>query len=187
MAKGKNKKEEVKASTAGSGQLYTLQDTQQCILEMCFTTPDAMERLIAPFSNSYEGTTSSRRMGHNFPIESATKAQVNSQELTPIRTLFQQSAKRGIRYIIAYLQGDHNTRRHELRHALFFVDNAYKATVEKLWDELSDKDKERVTSLLTTMGYDKHVHIDEFQAYCFTEQKNLFGLREMPRDPMPSM
>jgi hypothetical protein len=41
-------------------------------------------------------------------------------------------------------------------------------------------DQVRVTRLLASIGYEPKVHVDEFQAYQFTEKKNMFGLRHPP-------
>ena len=144
------------------------------LCELIFSNLDDMDRILAPISDAIEGTVN-RRTGHNFSFESYLAV------APPSFAQFTRQLKAvGTRYIMAHLEGDLLTKRHELRHAMFYLDDDYKHATTEAWEDLTKDDQARVTRLLTSIGYDEKVHIDEFQAYQFTEKKSLFGLRDPP-------
>jgi hypothetical protein len=145
------------------------------LAELIFTNQDEMDRILHPISDAIEGTVVKRK-GHNFSYESYLRAHPPPS----FAQLTKQLQGVGARYIIAHLEGDLNTKRHELRHAMFFIDEEYRKSTTHAWESLSAEDQIRVTRLLTSIGYNPKVHIDEFQAYQFTERKNMFGLRDPP-------
>jgi hypothetical protein len=67
------------------------------------------------------------------------------------------------------------TKKHELQHAKYYIDNEFRESVKKLWDSFDSKYKTKVISMLQKMGYPEHVMLDEFQAYYFTEKPNFFN------------
>ena len=69
-------------------------------------------------------------------------------------------------YIIIYPDWDRNqTRNHELRHALYFIDKEYRKKVTKAWDRLDPIEKEKICKKLQILGYSPEVYCDEWQAY----------------------
>jgi hypothetical protein len=89
----------------------------------------------------------------------------------PKHSLVKYNAK----YIIIYKKGDVKTKKHELQHAKYYIDDEYKKYVEKLFHNFSEKYKNNALKMLKKMNYPDHVLLDEFQAYYFTEKENFFG------------
>ncbi len=114
-------------------------------------------------ANTHEGYIHMRQ-GFNFPSQLVKR---------PL-----QAAKlfKDCTYVIIYPSNDVTTKLHELRHARFYLDPTYRTEVQKLWDSLSHKKQRWITTMLTKMGYDAKFHLDEFQAYFFTEKRNFFSL-----------
>lgn len=120
---------------------------------------------IENISNNYEGVIKSR-IGFNFPIEFVKKFDKHNE-------LLKYSAK----YVIVYKKGDISTKKHELQHAKFYIDNDYRKNIENLWNSFNIKTKNHIEKMLEKMGYDRKVFLDEFQAYYFTEKSNFFGIK----------
>ncbi len=131
----------------------------------------------------YEGATSTTRQGINFPREIWEKwyKAVPAKERTAVHKQLDQALKGdpGIRYIIAYRQGDVQTRKHELQHAKYSLDTEYKARADALWAKLTEDQRKVISAFLNRLGYPPHVHLDEFQAYYSTEAKpeTFFGVK----------
>jgi hypothetical protein len=49
--------------------------------------------------------------------------------------------------------------------------------VEAAWRAMPDKQRVYITGFLTRLGYHPDVHVDEFQAYHFTERSNFWGIK----------
>ncbi len=113
----------------------------------------------------YEGKISSR-IGFNFPMNVIEKS--NSLR------------KYDADYIIVYKKGDVLTKKHELRHAMYFLDKQYRSSVQTLWDSLSSSSQSSILAMLLKMKYPNNITIllDEFQAYYYTEKKGFFGKLE---------
>ena len=85
-------------------------------------------------------------------------------------------------FVIAYMKGDKATRKHELMHALYYNNPAYKYHVDKILDKVSTK---KAGKYLRKLGYrfsGKHgdyIFNDEIQAYVLSDTKKTikqFGL-----------
>lgn len=121
-----------------------------------------MNEVLDPISNNYEGVIVNRE-GHNFP----------SYYIPKNHTLSQYKDK--CKYVIGVYH--HNSLAHELLHAKFYVDEAYKCRIIQEWDTLEPPTREHIYRFLKSMGYDDKVIIDEYQAYRYTEKPNFFGIR----------
>jgi hypothetical protein len=76
-------------------------------------------------------------------------------------------------YLIGSGSNDKPTIRHEICHALFFLDKNYKQSTTEIVKLLLPSLYKKITKLLTTLGYTKQVFVDELQAYLSTDC-NLF-------------
>jgi hypothetical protein len=78
------------------------------------------------------------------------------------------SINKGIRYLIAYMDGDTESKEHELRHAKYFLDKDYKSRVRASYKNLRSTKPSvfnRITKKLKEQGYKPEVFEDEFGAY----------------------
>jgi hypothetical protein len=138
-----------------------------------------MTEMFEPVSMFMEGKTSTPRIGHNFSM--STLIEYSKLGLTTKRELVscvsKNSRVKDVKYIIAYLDGDVITKRHELQHARFYIDHCFKKKVEDAWFKMDARKRQHIEGFLSRLGYPEHVWIDEFQAYFFTEKPNFFGTR----------
>lgn len=81
---------------------------------------------------------------------------------------------KNIRYLVSHVKGDNKTFKHELLHALFFLNPEYKKLATDIFNSLGSKLKKGVISILD-IHYDRSVHIDEFQAYLVTDDEIFRG------------
>ncbi|GFR45926.1 hypothetical protein Agub_g7386, partial [Astrephomene gubernaculifera] len=87
------------------------------------------------------------------------------------------SLPKQIKYVIATLEGDAHSIRHEMCHARYYLDPPYRDTVMKVWtDALTPSQRASVTAFLTRLKYAPCAHLDEWQAYLVTEKPNFFGM-----------
>lgn len=117
-------------------------------------------------ASEYEGNMKGR-IGFNFPLTPNMK----------LPKWLQPHMNKDIKYLIAYKDGDVATLKHELQHAKYYLDTAFRAKVKEIWESLSESAQSAVSDMLTKMGYSSQVMMDEFQAYLFTEKPNFFGKR----------
>lgn len=145
-----------------------LYQTLRRVLHIVYTDKDKtstdFQNLINT-ANRYEGNISSR-IGFNFPMNIVEKS----------NSLRKYEAD----YIIVYKKGDVLTKKHELRHAMYFLDKEYRLSVQTLWDSLSSSSQSSILAMLLKMKYpnDMTILLDEFQAYYYTEKKGFFGKLE---------
>lgn len=118
-------------------------------------------RWVIEMADQYEGPVANR-MGANFPLSTKNIPHI------PIEM-------KKIQYVIMYRRGDAQTKKHELCHARYFLDPAYRQQAQQLWNSLEKKSRQKVETMLQKMRYPSHVFVDEFQAYYFTEKENFFG------------
>ena len=84
-------------------------------------------------------------------------------------------------YVIGYVDvdGEESTRHHELAHALYYLNPAYKNevndVVDKFWKNISDESTNKVQKFLTKLGYDKSIWSDEMNAYLIADKKYLIS------------
>lgn len=135
--------------------------------------------MFEPVSMFVEGKTSTPRIGHNFSMsllkEYSKLRSKTEREL--VSFMAKNSMMKDVKYIIAYLDGDVITKRHELQHARFYIDHCFKKKVEDAWFKMDARKRLHIEGFLTRLGYPDHVWIDEFQAYYLTEKPNFFGIR----------
>ena len=75
-------------------------------------------------------------------------------------------------YLIAILDNDKLTLKHEYAHALWLIDPLYQNTAKVLMSGIPVKHHRKMTKILLKMGYDKSVVDDEINAYLSTSSKN---------------
>ena len=123
---------------------------------------EKMNRILDPISDEYEGPVKHRE-GHNFPSLHIP----NEHILTKYKPLCD------------YVIGCYNSRSiaHELLHAKFYMDAAYREMILLEWQDLEEKHRNTITVFLKKLGYSEKVFIDEYQAYRYTEAHNFFGIR----------
>lgn len=85
-------------------------------------------------------------------------------------------------YLIASDGGDKVTLKHEICHALYYLNKDYKKITNKLIsDNLNSKIKDKLEASLKLLGYSSKVYNDEIQAYLSTGYECLldnFSMRE---------
>lgn len=109
-------------------------------------------------SARYEGPN--QFVGFNVPITSITP------EDTVLWQICQQYPT--LQYMVAYIEGDTSTIAHELRHARFYIDTAYRARVEVAWKRIQLERKNKYKTIIKRLedaNYQPRVFMDEFQAY----------------------
>lgn len=76
-------------------------------------------------------------------------------------------------YLIGTVNGAHpGYLKHELAHAAFYLDPAYRKTMTDLVKRIPARDRARMGKSLTDEGYSVSVHVDELQAYLATDTKS---------------
>jgi len=79
-----------------------------------------------------------------------------------------ESKGNAIHYVIAYMDGDTESKEHELRHARYFLDKDYKSRVHDSWTTLKVNNSslyKKIKEKLKDQGYKPDVFEDEFGAY----------------------
>lgn len=135
------------------------------ILHIIYDRKEQLPASILEICDQYEGKIP-ERIGTNFPMEFVKK-------MFPSHPLLKYKAK----YVIAYQKGDIITKKHEMCHATFYLDPAYRQKIENMWTSFSETYQKKVHHMLQKMKYpnDPQLLLDEFQAYYFTEKPNFFG------------
>ena len=93
-------------------------------------------------------------------------------------------------FIIAYMKGDKVTKKHELLHALYYLNAEYREKVNAVLDKVSTK---RAKIYLQTMDYTfggKHgdwILYDEIQAYVLSDDPEVFRLPEKTLDKLKKL
>lgn len=135
------------------------------ILHIIYNKKENISKEIIEIANAYEGEMK-QRIGFNFPILFIKKH-------FPKSTLLSYKAD----YIIVYQKKDIQTKKHELQHALYALNESFRSHVLSLWNSFPESYKQQIISLLLKMNYpnNNEILLDEFQAYYFTEKPNFFG------------
>jgi hypothetical protein len=118
--------------------------------ELCKDVLDASAR--------YEGKN--QFVGFNFPVTSVTKKEYHLYELVQ---LYPETL-----YVIAYLEKDTESMKHEERHARFYMDTNYRRKVERAWEKIQlthPEEYKQIVKQLEKSEYQQKVFVDEFQAY----------------------
>lgn len=156
------------AGPIGSGGGYTLEIREGCVALMRFRTRDGMNTLLDPISNAVEGTIANR-LGHNFVLSDTDRLHHGLRKACGL--------PKQVRYVIATLEGDAHSIRHEMCHARYYLEPPYKDLVQRVWEGgLTAPQRHAITAFLSRLKYDEVSHVDEFQAYLVTEKHNFFGM-----------
>jgi hypothetical protein len=117
-----------------------------------FPNLHTMREALESKATNYEGSVKDR-VGYNFPLDG--------------------------KYIVAWVKGDILTKKHEMLHFKYHTSEKYRQEVSKLWLGFSQAEQTKIIEVLSRLGYSKEVHLDEFQAYWFSERKpeRFFGLK----------
>ena len=131
-----------------------------------FMSKERMNEMLDPISNMYEGALKQNREGHNFPTFYVPREHAFYKHI--------ESAANCV-----YVIGVSNPLaiHHELLHARFYADAAYKDHISKEWNALDEDVRDEITKFLKRLGYRDSVIVDEYQAYRYTEKSNFFGLQ----------
>lgn len=124
------------------------------LVHLVFDTQDGMNGKLEKISHKREALKKLTYRGHNFPGEFLD---------------FDIGIPKNECYIIGYIENDYETLDHELCHAKFHFDKKYRNEIQELWDSLSNKEQMDITYQLFNMGYKQEFHLDEFQAYLYSE------------------
>jgi len=114
--------------------------------------------------------------GFNLPLKTAVDCQKKSVVETPYDLIMNEILrkissinKKEIGYIIGIRSLNSVTFRHELCHAFYYSDEAYKNQMDDITNTISKKDFNKMKKCLTDLGYNPKVIKDEIQAYMATE------------------
>ncbi|GLC45345.1 hypothetical protein PLESTB_000312600 [Pleodorina starrii] len=152
----------------GGAGSYTLEIREGCVALMRFRSRDAMNALLDPISNAMEGVIANR-LGHNFALSDSARDHVAFRKTCGL--------PKQVKYVIATLDGDAHSIRHEMCHARYYLDPSYRDTVMQVWGgSLAAGQRDAITAFLNRLKYDAVAHVDEFQAYLVTEKSNFFGM-----------
>lgn len=121
-----------------------------------------MNEILDPISNVYEGTIINRE-GHNFPSSLIPKTHI----------LFKYRSQ--CKYVVGIFH--HNSLQHELLHAKYYIEEAYRKKIIDEWSNLRPDIRKHIYKFLKSMGYSDEVIIDEYQAYRYSEKDNFFGIK----------
>ena len=148
---------------------------QDNVLHIEYSLLKDIPEYVFQIADEYEGKIKNR-LGFNFPMSFALKyTKEKNKKAFEILSGFYKNDKAN--YVIVYKKGDIQTKKHELCHAKFALDQTYKESVLKLFYSFSDTYRATIKKLLKEMKYpdDESILIDEFQAYYYTERKGFFG------------
>lgn len=153
------------------------------ILHGTYHHPSEIPPLLHQMATDYEGPIP-HRTGFNLPLSSTAK---RSLQDTLKGAVSSAATWDTLQYLVVYPKADPQTRRHELLHARYHLDPAYRRHVQALWDSLTPQQQDRVRKTLRALQYPDNnaIFLDEFQAYYYTEKPRFFGIhtkRHAPTD-----
>ena len=130
--------------------------------------------------------------GFNFPSNIYQEWRRLNPEPTPYEARFIACVERALPtgqpfYVIAMLAKDAPTLDHEIAHAMFFLDPAYRAAATRLVRALPIRLRLRMEKTLKEFGYAKGVVVDEINAFLATSS-NAYLLKKFKlqgRDLLP--
>ena len=129
---------------------------------------DKIKYYLEEIATLYEGKVLNR-IAYNFPLTYANKHIYKN-------TLFGIILSSKHEYCISCKKG--NDFKHEVLHAIYFKEHTYRNLVSSFYNSLENK--RRIKNILTSLGYQDHVLVDEFQAYYFCTEKD-FGLHKLSK------
>lgn len=142
---------------------------QDRILHGVYEKREDVPKEVDSLATQYEGNVP-KRTGWNMPM-SFIQQYANKQSFLHI---YRTEAD----YMIVYPKGDIQTKKHELLHARYAMCPLYREQVNQLWKSLTNKEQEKVRTVLCHLHYPDHpaIQLDEFQAYYYTEKSSFFGI-----------
>ena len=145
--------------------------------------PDDLHRM----ADAYEGYIPSRK-GWNMPLPTVSTSSTSSTASTFTIPPFLRSFYQQADYLVVYPKNDPQTKKHELLHAKYAMDPIYRASIHKLWNNLTAKEQTRIRTTLLSLQYpdNPEILLDEFQAYYYTEKPRFFGIHVQPTKPIQS-
>ncbi len=136
------------------------------------------------YTNSHMFTYTKDFIGYNLPSSSIIECyglvpsdDYNKYDEMMIKLYLELSAKSKKFYIIGTIRKD-TTFRHELAHALYYLEPAYKKQMDALTNALPKKLRRGINNVLSTI-YSESVLDDETQAYMSTNSY-MTGMSELP-------
>lgn len=143
---------------------------------LILTYPDthSLRKALLRINIAYEGSEIKNLIGVNFPVKF-----LNDWVKTKNPVLTEEEKKifymaKNYQYVIAFTENDKNTFLHESAHALYFLDANYREKAHYIWNNLSEKLRNKISKDLELLGYKSQNFIDEFQAYT-VEDSSFFG------------
>ena len=80
-------------------------------------------------------------------------------------------------YVIGVIKGDTDTIRHELAHALYYLDEGYKTRVAKVISDIPPREMANLWRVMRELNYHDSVIVDEIQAWLSTSSRDeLIGI-----------
>lgn len=107
----------------------------------------------------YEGKIP-KSIGFNFPCK------ILQRDTEPVLTYL--ANKNRCEYVIAHMEGDEETQRHELSHARYFFDEDYRRQVNDSWKRLQETNPSKYREIVRNFqrsNYQDSVFVDEFAAF----------------------
>lgn len=146
-----------------------------CIIHVIFSDKKMMNSTLGKLSYLRECNHKNENInysGHNFPTEyflEYSKKHALTEEETLLFKHLETIPYLKNTYMIGYVKGDMVTLNHELYHCKYYFYSDYRRYVKDLWEKIPTKKKDNITDRLNKMGYKQKFHMDEFQAYHFSE------------------
>lgn len=117
--------------------------------------------------------------GFNVPLDVALKCKKISKVETPydvemnkiLSKISKGKAKKS--YLIGVKSTKSTTFKHEVAHALYYTNLAYKNSMDEITRSIKSKEFKSLRQKLLELGYCKEVIMDEIQAYLSTEERNV--------------
>lgn len=144
------------------------------VLHGIYNTQKDLPKEVLSLATVYEGEIPGR-VGWNIPFSF-----LRCQEDVYSKSLINTYGKIA-EYLVVYSKNDIQTKKHELLHAKYAMDQNYRKKIHTLWESLIPDDKTRIRNVLCQLHYpdDPEIQLDEFQAYYYTERSSFFGLRSI--------
>ena len=71
---------------------------------------------------------------------------------------------------LGFIVGNHSNMKN-------YTPNIFLKKIDKEWEELDERKRNKIITFLKKLGYCDKVIIDEYQAYRYTEKDNFFGVK----------
>jgi hypothetical protein len=99
-----------------------------------------------------------------------------SFELTKREIVFKKTIEKFLDrkkdYYVIATDGDNTTLKHELAHALYYLNEEYREKVKEIIENIPASEHKKLINNLNKLQYNDSVHTDEIQAYLATSKKS---------------